>query len=428
MGVSSAWAAPIQYAEADLPELANLLEKARENAPALVAQGLGKEESVARLDAAKALYYPRMDVYSTIGGRQTEYSDSRYPAETSAGANFSAYIRRPLYHWGAIEAKITQARLDQKNEDLQQVMILRQIKRGMRANYFTLLLNQVSLDNLKISRELAQKQITGLKSDKAAGTVSNLDAEKLSLNQEQTLIDIDYLTADQRRIYEGYKRDLGWTAPLKLDQAIPRPDVEAVLAWVEKTRATGLSGWVNDHAEVMRRKNLIEREKAELTSIKSRLRPLVNLALSASQDQRNTGGSANMNALTYFAGLEVNWNIFDGFANSAQIREANLRKRRYETLLAAYRAELTAQAYDVLNKIAIQARQLQLNEKRSQSTAESLKVAKLDAGEGRLSVQTLQERQLGFQKLQLEVLSTRVTLLLAINDYLDLTIPAAVSL
>lgn len=130
----------------------------------------------------------------------------------------------------------------------------------------------------------------------------------------------------------------------------------------------------------------------------------------------------------FFVGLDVSWNVFDGFETSARTREANLRLRRYERQLEAYRAEISAQAYDVLALIAIQARQLQLNEKRSQATSESYRVAERDAAEGRLSAQALRERQLHAQETSLNVLRTRVTLLLALNDYLDLTLPAALEL
>jgi len=416
------------YPESRLPELASLLEKARENAPALVAQSIAQQESVARLDVAKAAYYPRMDLNSTVGYRVTRYDASNVEDETSAGANFYAVIRRPLYHWGAIEARIRQATLDQGNESLQQTLILRQIKRGLRANYLNLLINQATLGNLRIRRELTEARLSRLASDQQAGTVSALDSTQLNLNQEQTLIDIDYLEADQKRILATFKRDIGWADRLALAQLIPAPDGPAILAWVEKTRTAGLTEWTNDHAEVLRRKNLLKREKAELVWIKSRQRPLVNIAGSAIRDQRNVGLANNVDAMTYFVGLDVSWNVFDGFETSARAREANFRLRRYERQLEAYRAEITAQAYDVLNHIAFQARQLQLNEKRAKATNEGYLVAERDATEGRLSSQALRERQLNSQETSLSVLRTRVSLLLALNDYLDLTLPAAIDL
>lgn len=416
------------YAESALPELASLLEKARENAPALVAHTLAEQESLARLDAARAAYYPRLDLYSTIGARQTTYDATGVEDESSAGANFYATLRRPLYHWGAIEARIKQARLDQSNEDLQRVLILRQIKRGLRANYLNLLVNKASLAQLRLRRESADAQLARLDADQKAGLISALDATQLNLNQEQTLIDIDSLEGHQRRILDSYRREIGWEAPLALDQPVPAPDHEALTAWIARTRSAGLGEWTQDHAEVRRRLNSVEREKAELVWVKSRQRPLVNISASATRDQRNVQGENNVDALTYFAGLEVSWNVFDGFETSARSREAATRLRRIERQLEAYRAELSAQAYGVLDQIEIQLRQLRLNEQRSRAMTESLRSAERDAGEGRLSAQALRERQIGAQESALNVLRTRVTLLVALNDFLDLTLPAAIEL
>lgn len=416
------------YPEANIPELSTLLEKAGANAPALVAQALARDESLARLDVARAAYYPRVDIQSNAGFRQTRYEVDGVESENSAGANFYAVIRRPLYHWGAIAARIKQARLDQSNEDLQRVLILRQIKRGIRANYLNLIVNQATLKSLRERRASAETEISRLRGDADAGTVSTLDAAQLQLNQQQTLIDIDYHESQQERIRASFQREIGWDAPLTLDQALPSPDANALLAWIEQARASGSLVWVGDHAEVLRRQNLVARERAELTWITSRQRPLVNISASAVRDQRNVAGENNADAMTYFAGLEISWNVFDGFETSARKREASARMRRYERQLEAYCAELAAQAGDVLNTISLQLRQLQLNDTRASIATQSLTSAESDAAEGRLSAQALRERRIGAQETELNALRTRVTLLLALNDYLDLTLPVAVDL
>jgi len=155
---------------------------------------------------------------------------------------------------------------------------------------------------------------------------------------------------------------------------------------------------------------------------------LVNIAASALRDQRNVAGENNVDALTLFVGLDVNWNIFDGFETAAKVRESNLRRRRIELQLKAYQAELTAQAYTVLTQITSQARQLQLNEKRAQVANDNLGVLERQAAEGRISAQTLRDAQTSANDTNLNVLRTRVVLLLALNDFLDLTLPASIDL
>lgn len=416
------------YPEAQLPELARLLDEAREKSPALVSQALAQKEAVARLDAARSGYYPRVDVYANFGYRKSIYQESGIADEDSFGANFNAVIRRPLYHWGAIEARIRQARLDFVNEDLERVHLLRGIKRSLRADYLALIVHRAELNNLALRRQAAEDALARTASDRAAGTIGEAEAEEARISVEQSLIDIEAIEAEQARILAAYKRDLGWDTPLALDQAPASPDLPALLAWIERTRATGLDSWLTDQGEVQRRQNLLEREKAELVRITAGQRPLFNFAASAGQGQSNTAGQNNVDTFNYFVGVDVSWNIFDGFETSAKRREANFRLRRIERELAAYQDELRAQSFDLLRQIAFRARQLQLDERRAALSASTLATQEREAKEGRVSTASLRERRLASGENELAALRSRVTLLLALNDYLDLTLPAAIEL
>jgi len=426
--VCSLSATSIQYPEADLPELAKLLEQAREKAPALVGQSFAQQESTARLDAAKAAYYPRLDLGGLLGYTYTQYSTGAYPDETHFGLGFNATATRPLYHWGAIEATIQQARLDFKNEELQRVFLLRQIKRTLRADYLTLLVNQQTLQTLRLRRQITADGIARAQADQTQGVVSAVDSEQANLSLSQGLIDIELVEAEQQRILADYKRNIGWDAPLALDQPVPNPDAAAVIAWVEHTRSNGLDSWLQDNGEVMRRQNLIAREKEELIRVKAGQRPLINLTASVGQDQRNTSAANNVSAMSYFVGIGMSWNVFDGFATSAKKRETLLRERRMERDLEAYRAELRSQSMTVVTQIGFIARQLQIDQRRAELSAQSFSLQERDAKDGRISEQAFRSVQVANNEAQQTASRTRVRLLLAINDYLDLTLPASVNL
>jgi outer membrane protein TolC len=428
VGVSSLWASPIQYPEANLPELENLLEKARENAPALVAQGFAQQESTARLEAAKGAYYPRLDLGGNFGVTRTSYIDGNYPDEESFGVAFNARITRPLYHWGAIEATISQARLDFNNEGLQRVLMLRAIKRSLRADYLTLLLNQTTLDTLRMRRQNAEDALGRIKMDHDQGTVSAVDTEQANVALSQSLIDIEQVEAEQQRIVADYKRNLGWDAPLALPETVPLPDAAAVLAWVEQVRSQGQDAWIADNAEVQRRQNLVLREKAELVRVVAGQRPLFNLAASAGQGQQNTSAANNVGARTLFIGIDMSWNIFDGFATAARKRETLLKQRQLERQLADYRAELQAQSANVINQISFIARQLQLDERRAVLARQAFISQETDMKEGRTAPQAFRNQKIAFNDSQQATLRSRTRLLLALNDYLDLTLPAAIDL
>jgi outer membrane protein TolC len=415
-------ASPVSYPETSLPELARILETVPGKAPELIARSLEQEESTARLKQARAAYYPRLDLNGNFGYRYTTYGNNQ-PDDDSLGATYSATIRRPLYHWGAIEASIRQARLDFKNEGILSTLALRRIQRSIRADYLSLLVNQTALRNAKLRRQVNEERAAVLRTNASSGAVSTLESERSKLNLRETSMDIEQLEADQARILATYRRNLGWDAPLALDTPVPTPSVPDILAWIEQARSAKDSAWLAQNGEIRHRANLVEREKAERVRIVANQRPLFNFAASVGQGQSNTSTSNNVDTTTYFAGIDMSWNIFDGFATRQRKLESKLRQRRLENDLAHFQEELAAQAADTLVQLAFQARRLDLEQQRFNLSNDSLSSNRRDLDEGRLSASAYRERQLTLQDDELALNTARAALLMGITDYLDLVTP-----
>ncbi len=413
---------PATYPESSLPELARILDTVPSHAPELISQGIQQEESTARLKQAKAAYYPRLDLGGNLGYRYTTYNGNQ-PDEDKFGLTFNATLRRPLYHWGAIEAKIRQARLDYANENILSELALRRIERDIRADYLSLLVNQAALRNAQLRRKVNEERAAVLKTNASSGTVSAAESDRTRLNLDEALMDIEQLEADQDRILATYRRKLGWDAPLALDTPLPRPDTQAVLAWIDSIRNGTATTDLDHNPEILHRENLIKREEAERVRIAAAQRPLFNFAASAGQGQSNTATQNNVSTLTYFAGIDVSWNIFDGFETRNRKLESKLRQRRLENNLSAFRAELAAQAADTLTQLAFQTRRLSLSTQRADLNRESLASSQRDLDAGRLSAAAYREKQLALQDEELDLLKARAALLMGITDYLDLVTP-----
>jgi len=237
-------------------------------------------------------------------------------------------------------------------------------------------------------------------------------------------MDIQQLEADQARILATYRRNLGWDAPLALDTPVPAVSTADVLAWIEQTRAAANSEWVSANAETLHRTNLVEREKAERIRIVANQRPLFNFAASVGQGQSNTSTRNNVNTITYFAGIDVSWNIFDGFETRQRKLESTLRQRRLENDLSAFQSELAAQAADTLTQLNFQARRLDLEQQRFELSRDSLAGNERELNEGRLTASAYREKQLALQDEELALNTARAALLMGITDYLDLVTPA----
>ncbi len=411
------------YPEASLPELAELISQAGDQAPALVAQSIAREESLARLAQAKAAYYPSLDLNGNFGYRQEYRTDAE--DTNNLGVNFGLYLRRPLYYWGAIEARIKQAGLDQKNEELEHIHTLRLTKRNIRADYLLLLLNRIEQRNALLRREVLQADKAVTDSRQKSGEISATEAEQSELNLLESLAQLDQLDADQTRIQADFKRTLGWKAPLTLTDPITTPDNAELQVWIASAKNQTSDTWTSENWEIGQRQNLIEREELELVRITSGQRPLLDFNASVGQGQSNTSTANNVDTTTLFVGIGLRWNIFDGFETKYKRIETRLRINRFERELTAYEAEIKAQAGNILTALEFQTRRLRIDERRFALAGDTLARSKQDLSSGLISDAQFKTKQLEHHEQELQLQRSRVALLLGISDYLDLTQPAS---
>ena len=409
--------------ETHLPELKELLKSAELQAPQLIEQSIAEEEAQERLKQAKSAYYPRLDLNSNLGFREISYNTATVEDESSAAITFYASITRPFYHWGAIESLIKQAKLDNNSEALHRELIMRQIKRSIRAEYLSLLINKENLLNLNLQKKIAESDLEQFASRSQLGRVSDIDADLSEVNLSQHIMNIDRALADQIRITNSFKRKTGYTGKLSLKDSIKISDLNQIEGYVALQKNQPSNAWTDQHGEVRRLQNRILREQEEMIRIKSRQRPLINFAAHVSQDQRNVALQNNVDALTYFMGLSVNWNIFDGFSTSASKRESLLRKNRYQVSLNNYKKEITAQAKHILEQIEFQVKLVRIELKRAELHAARYTSKYDESEDGRISSKQLQAHALDKSNADLNLIRAQSSLLLMLNDYLDLVTP-----
>jgi Outer membrane protein len=302
--------------EDSLPQLAMILNTARDNAPSLVEEDYLRKESDERLKQAQSDYYPSLDIAANLGIEQQYRQEDE--DTSNLGLTYSARLTRPLYHWGAIEARIEQARIDNDKKALNYLQNTQSILRRIRSDYLTLLLNNVSLKNERIRRKILENDLERLKLDFDSGNISELNYHIKELDLQNSLLQIKRIERDQDRIITGFKQNAGWIEPLNTEQDIPAPNLDNIQRWIDSEAAAQTSAWAEQSYAGQLAQYEIKQQEEELTVINARQRPLLNFTASASQDQSNTSTQNNVDTFTLFAGFSVSWNIFDGYRTKHQ--------------------------------------------------------------------------------------------------------------
>jgi len=417
---SSIWGeSPLEQPERAIPQLKEILDSAGKNAPSLIEQNYLREEADQRLKQAKSSYYPSVDLRANLGYRQ-EYRSGGAEDTSNFGLNYSAQLTRPLYHWGAIEARIEQARIDNDVQALEYLQNTQQIYRDIRSDYLTLLLNATSLNNEQLKKSLLENDIERLRGDYQAGNISELEYETKVLDLQNSLLIIQSIQRDQQRIIARFKQNAGWSDQLELEAGVPSVDLDRLNNWLKGNESYFSS---EESLEGLIIQQAIKRQNEELTIIQARQRPLVNFAASVSQGQSNTSTQNNVTTLSLFGGVSVSWNIFDGFRTKHQKIEAKLAKRRLEAHLDRLSEDLNLEQQNMLDQMQAQVDKTKVLEKRFQLQNRSFSTSQNDAQSGRLSTSDLNQAKLELEELKLDLMESRAVLLMHISDYLDLTQP-----
>lgn len=404
-----------------LPELAQILDAAKQNAPELVEEGFMRLEADQRLLQAKSDYYPSLDLGANLGVRRQYRSNDE--DTSNFGLNYNARLTRPLYHWGAIEARIEQARIDNDTKALDYLQNTRLIFRQIRSDYLTLLLNSISLRIENIRKENLQSDLEKLKIDFENGKISELSYQGTQLNLQNSLLLIGKIKRDQKQIISRFRQTAGWQNPINSEMQIPKFEIDPLEKWLEEEAATQSKAWTQMHYSALLIENEINDQKEAMTIIKARQRPIINFTASATQDQSNTSTANNVDTLTLFAGLSVSWNIFDGFQTKHRKIEANLKKRRLESKLDRLKKELLQQQQQMIDAIYYQLKNTKILEKRYELEGKLYMNKQSDFKAGRLTQNDLRDSKLQLTNLELQLMTARADLLMSLSDYNDLTIP-----
>ena len=407
--------------ESQLPELNAILEAASGNAPGLVSQELLRQEANSRLKQAKSDYYPSIDAYGEIGYRKDYRQDAEDTDNFGLGSNIR--LRRPLYHWGAIEAKIQRARIQNDTSTIDFWHANQQIQRRIRSDYLTLLLNKVSLRAEQFRSSTLKEELEANRVQFESGKLSPLEFESLQLGYEDAALKIRKIEREQQNIESGFTLNAGWDQPITLNQQIGKIDSQQVEDWINEQSQSLDGSWTEKSHAVATLRNAIDNELEQLKIINSKQRPLVNFTAYARQGQSNTATRNNVDTISLFAGVSASWNIFDGFLTKHQRIESTLRKRRLENSLRNVTGELRLEARKMLDDIRFLKNNNALLERRFALESSKFEVTQSDADAGRISKNTLDSAKSDLLDLELSLMESRAALLMGISDYHDFTQP-----
>lgn len=383
------------FPEQLFPELDPLMESARNAAPAIQSQYYYVQETEGNMIVDAAARRPKVGLSGRIAGAY-EYRDDLVGNETNALLDAHIYLRQPVYHWGRLDA---QRRIGQLRNEAAKAALARttgEVMTDVREQYMQAVLAKLQLQVAENGAALAATNLESQEKLFREGRVPELRLLETRLAVQ------DY--AEMKASAEG-------RLSLALSQlsALTGSDVKATALDLEKFPTIPLlaSAEISDLRSSIKApgasfsnetsfhllSQAVEEENYKIIS--TRTKPTIDFIAGGTQDQVDGFGTTERATRVYaFAGLQVNWNIYDG-AEAKGLRLASLARQRMSEFRAQRaRTDEERQRLFLLNDVEVKLRQVAARQQRVELIGQRLRVAEQQASRGEISsLELLRQRQ-----------------------------------
>ena len=415
-----------RMAEDYFPELASLLRQAEHTAPAAEAGQWILEEARGNSISAAAAGMPYISASGRVGGSY-EYRQDLDGSNVRAFGNANLTMRQPIYHWGAVRASMAIGDIRFSEAQARADRDLRFLNHDIRSQYLRLVLARQALQALRRSQAMAVDLLSTQEDMVARGALAEHSLLETRLVVQEYEEQIDAAAGVVIHLESTLALLTGWAGvPQDLGHG-SIPEVEPVAEdtlrlWRSRCEQGDLSSFAIDSA---RRSLAVEEEYH--TIVQAENKPKVNLVAGVFQDQLESYGSSSSSVRVYgFAGVQVDWNLFDGHNSKGKRISSLARQRLAELQVRRGQAELRQQVMAILDNLELSRKQMESRALRLELMEAKLRHSEEQATRGQIADRRLLEERLEVEHHRRVALQARVDYLTQLS-LLEATLGAGIS-
>lgn len=407
--------------ERTFPQLEQILERASKQSPRMLLRNL--DLVAAEGDRVVA----RSGLYPTLGGyfQYTYAQDKREDVAGTLEVNKIAYnlqITQPLFYWNERRNSARAGELRKKIAEEQYQAAYGLLAQEIRTAYLRLIVTKAGAKQAIFNREVADANLRSAEDRRAKNTISDAALFDVGIATDQLRNAAEAADSDFLLAKSNFTALTGEAPPS--DDQIPDeiPFQESSQAGVDRLAAAFLA-----QPEAETRTSRIYRQQTEVDDLnyrntKKRLLPKVSGIAGLSQDQQSytINSAAKYSLQSQFIGVSVSWTIFDGFATRGAIASSLARKRQSEAILKQYNDTLGASVQNLVRRIAISYRQMNIADRLFDGRRNFLKSRKDDFVRGDASEADVNAAQLAYNNAFSNAMASRSSYMLQLGDLLAL--------
>jgi len=348
----------IPLAERMFPPLAPLLEKAvRQSARAI---GSNLEFLIARenIGVQRSRMLPSAGGYMTYSYAQDRRLDRADPLNAAKLA-YSMVMTQPIFHWGALKAGNDYGKLTAKIAENNYGETCRLLVLELRAAYLRMVVQKAGVKRAQFALRIAETELKQAEGQLKAGAIATAEILTPQRRVRQTQLEFERAEEDYRFSRVTVERLAGVEA---IDERSIPTSVAEVPFPKDRLRALAEHFNASETSDGNYRLKIaqlrVDQEKLNYRILDKALRPKFNVVTGVTQDEVSYTGSPADRARTQslYGGLNVTWNVFDGFLTTTQRRASMLRVRQLEGDLDERQREQSESVRNQMKQIEFAAR------------------------------------------------------------------------
>ena len=410
-----------QLPEDVFPALRPILEQAAQQSPQMVSHNLELLVADGDLQQAKAGLYPSLSgfyQYSQTSDQREDIVDRLKTDKTYYNLTFT----QPLFHWGerVNNAKIGEIRREIADENYSEAYRL--LANQIRASYLSLIMGKIGINNAAYSLKLAEEALASAEDRLKKKVISEGSIFQTRIAADQARLADETAAWDYELSKQNFSQLTGQSAPS--DYAIPS-EIPGLLESKDKVNAMlarFLSQAKPETAAVRIARKQVAVSDLTFKNQRTRQRPKLSFVAGISQDEQSyTSNIAQKYGLeSQYVGLQVSWNIFDGFATRGAIASALARKRIAEHSYKQLTETLAQDARKAAKAVELAQRQLAISERLLNNAGNFLSYTKEDFKRGQSSEAEINAAQASYNASKNSTNSSRYIYLMRVSEFASL--------
>lgn len=408
------------------PQLESVLQTAVQQSPRMLNRALDLEIAENNRVAARAGLLPYVSAgysYNKSDDRQSYLFTNQISSANSYRVTktpYSASLSQPLFHWGERRNNAQVGVIQEKIAQGQYREGYRLLAQELRTGYLRLVVQKITLKRTRFYLQFSNNALIQQEERWAKKVISDADVALARLTAERAQIALDQAELDFQNAKLSLAR-LSGTGVLS-DDAIPEQIPSMVYEPVALDRL--LAGFLAQKdppsAEAVTLRHQLETENLYYANAKTRLYPKVNAVLGLSQDQQNNlyGTIDSYSVSSIYAGVSVNWTLFDGFASGAAVRNSLARRRQMENDYRVLTERLAQDAQTQVKQLGFAARNMSITDRQLVNNEGALKSVEEDFRRMTKSESDVSLAQLALFDAKVSAANARLDYLVKTGDFL----------